>query len=46
MARAFGAAGNKGECKKYRRLAQEAIDKVQKDEDRKICQGELDKVKC
>ncbi len=46
MARAFGAAGDKGECKKYMGLAQGATDKVEKDEDRKICQGELDKVKC
>jgi len=46
IARAYGAAGSQGKCKKYRGLAQEAIDEVEKDEDRKICQGELDKVKC
>jgi hypothetical protein len=46
MARAHSAAGNKIECKKYHELAQNAINKVKNSEDKKICQGELDKVTC
>lgn len=46
MARAYSVAGNKTECKKYHELAQNAINEVKGPEDKKICQGELDKVTC
>ena len=40
------ATGNKSECKTYKDKAQKLIDKVSDPEDKKICQGELDKVQC
>ena len=46
LARAHAAAGNKSECKKYAETAQKAIDAIAGKEDRGVCQGELDKVKC
>ena len=46
VARAHAAAGNKKDCKKFKELAQKATDAVAGEEDKKICQGELDKVKC
>jgi hypothetical protein len=46
MARAHYVAGNKTECKKYYDLAQDAINEIKNPEDKKICQGELDKVTC
>ncbi len=46
LARAHAIAGNKSECKKYKGLAQKTTDVVEGEEDKKICQGELDKVTC
>jgi len=46
MARAYHLAGMKKECIAYRELTQNAIDAVKGEEDRKICQAELDKIKC
>lgn len=46
MARAQSEAGNESGCREYREKAQRAIDQVKDPEDRKICQGELDQVKC
>ena len=46
LARAYSIAGKKSECKKYLQLSQKAIDDIKGQEDRKICQSELDKVKC
>ncbi|MHA1948811.1 MAG: hypothetical protein ACXAAO_02035 [Candidatus Thorarchaeota archaeon] len=46
LARAHAVAGNKKECKKYKEIAQKTIDKIEGKEDKDICQGELDKVKC
>ena len=46
LARAHSVAGNKEECSKFKTLAQEATDAVAGEEDKKICQGELDKVHC
>ena len=46
LARANAAAGNKKECKKWVEIAQKAINAIEGKEDREICQGELDKVKC
>jgi hypothetical protein len=46
MARAYKVAGMEKECKKYRNLTQEATNAIKGDEDRKICQSELDKIKC
>jgi hypothetical protein len=46
LARAHAVAGNKSECKKYKILAQKAADEVKNEEDKKICQGELDKFLC
>ena len=46
LARAHSVSGNKSECKKYKDLAQKATDTVEGEEDKKICQGELDKVSC
>jgi hypothetical protein len=46
MARAYQAAGMKKECRKYRELTQKATDAIKGEEDRKICQSELDKIKC
>ena len=46
LAQAHAAAGSKSECKKYTKIAQETIDAIAGKEDREVCQGELDKVKC
>lgn len=46
MARAQCVAGDKSECNKYYDLAQDAISKIKNPEDKKVCQGELDKFKC
>ena len=46
LARAHAVAGNKKECKKFVEMAQKATDAVKGEEDKKICQGELDKVSC
>lgn len=46
LARAHAVSGNKAECKKYSEMAQKAIDAISGKEDKEICQGELDKVKC
>ncbi|MHA1136339.1 MAG: hypothetical protein ACTSSE_07625 [Candidatus Thorarchaeota archaeon] len=46
LARAHAIAGNKDECKKYKDLGQKATDALEGEEDKKICQGELDKFSC
>ncbi|UCH05291.1 MAG: hypothetical protein JSW05_03780 [Candidatus Thorarchaeota archaeon] len=46
LAKAHAAAGNKDECKKYIKKAQDLIDKLTDEQDKQICQGELDKVSC
>jgi hypothetical protein len=46
LAKAHAATGNKAECKKWAEKAQKAIDTIAGEQDKKICQGELDKVKC
>ena len=46
MTRAYQAAGMKKECKIYREFTQKATNAVKGEEDRKICQAELDKIKC
>jgi len=46
MARAQSVTGNKTECKEYYGLAQNAINEIKNPEDKKICQGELDKFTC
>jgi hypothetical protein len=46
LAKAHAAAGNKDECKKWIKTAQTAIDAIADDQDKQICQGELDKAKC
>ncbi len=46
VARAHAIAGNKDECYTYRELAQKEIDALESDEDKKITQGELDKLQC
>jgi hypothetical protein len=46
LARAHSVARNKSECKKYAEIAQKSIDAIVRKEDKEVCQGELDKVKC
>ena len=46
MARAFAAANDSKNCKKHKDRAQKATNDVKESEDRKICQGELDKFEC
>lgn len=46
LARVHAVAGNKSDCEKYTKLAQKSIDAIAGKEDREVCQGELDKVKC
>jgi hypothetical protein len=46
IARAYVVMGDKQNCIKYKELAQGAIAEIKDEEDRKICQGELDKVQC
>jgi hypothetical protein len=45
-AKAHAAAGNKAECKEFKKKSQDLIDKLADEQDRQICQGELDKVSC
>ena len=46
LARAYSMGGKASECKKYYDLAKKATDAIKGQEDRKICQSELDNVKC
>jgi len=46
LAKAHAAAGNRDECDKYVKMSQELIDALADKQDKDICQGELDKVKC
>ncbi|TFG30681.1 hypothetical protein EU527_14125 [Candidatus Thorarchaeota archaeon] len=46
MARAYSIAKNRSECKKYYDLSKKAIETIKGEEDRKICQSELDRVRC
>lgn len=46
MSRAYRTAGKSAECKKYRNLAQKATNDVKEEEDKKMCQAEVDKVIC
>jgi len=46
LARAYGVAGNNKECKKFYNLAKEAIKDVKDEQDKKICESELEKVNC
>jgi hypothetical protein len=46
LARAHGVAGNKAECKTWKDKAQKLINKIADDQDKQICQGELDNFKC
>ena len=46
LTKAHAAAGNKSDCKTYMDKAQKLIDGLSDPEDKKICQGELDKVQC
>lgn len=46
LARAHAVAGNKENCTKFINRAQKAINKIQDDQDKQICQGELDQVRC
>jgi hypothetical protein len=46
IAKAHAAAGNKDECRKYIQMSKELIYKLEDKQDKAICQGELDKVKC
>ena len=46
LARAHVSKGNKDECKKFRDMAQDLTDKLSTREDKKVCQGEIDKIPC
>jgi hypothetical protein len=46
IARAHGVASDTKNCRKFKETAQKAIDDIKGEEDKKICQGELDKVSC
>jgi hypothetical protein len=46
LAKSNAVAGRSTECKKYRELAQKATDAIKGEEDRKICQLEVDKIPC
>ncbi|MHA2602096.1 MAG: hypothetical protein AM324_008220 [Candidatus Thorarchaeota archaeon SMTZ1-83] len=46
VAKAHAAAGNKDECKKYIKMSQDLIDRLTDEQDKQICQGELDRVPC
>ena len=46
LARAHAAAGNKNDCKQFVEMAQKLTDAVEGEDDRKICQGEIDKISC
>ncbi len=45
LAKAYSVKGDKDNCKKYKNLSQKVIDTLG-EEDKKISQGELDKIKC
>lgn len=45
LTRAYVTLGDKSNAKKFKTLAQRATDEIKGEEDKKICQGELDKVK-
>ncbi|MFW9794665.1 MAG: hypothetical protein ACFFEE_10210 [Candidatus Thorarchaeota archaeon] len=45
LAKAYSVKGDKDNCKKYKEMSQKVIDTLG-EEDAKISQGELDKVKC
>ena len=45
LAKAYSVKGDKENCKKYKDMAQKIIDTLG-DEDKKISQGELDKIGC
>jgi len=45
LAKAYSVKGDKANCKKYKEMAQKVVDTLG-EEDKKISQGELDKVKC
>ncbi|MGY5865338.1 MAG: hypothetical protein RTV41_12105 [Candidatus Thorarchaeota archaeon] len=45
LAKAYSVKGDKANCAKYKEMSQKVIDTLG-DEDKKISQGELDKVKC
>jgi hypothetical protein len=45
LAKAYSVKGDKDNCKKYKDLSQKVIDTLG-EEDKKISQGELDKIKC
>lgn len=45
MAKAYSVKGDKDNCMKYKEMSQKIIEKLV-EEDKKISQGELDKVKC
>ncbi len=45
LAKAYSVTGDKDNCKKYKEMSQKVIDTLG-EEDKKISQGELDKVKC
>ena len=46
LARAYAVSGDKEKCTKYIESAQKAIAKIADEQDKRICQGELDQVKC
>ncbi|NHJ14896.1 MAG: hypothetical protein EAX95_14540 [Candidatus Thorarchaeota archaeon] len=46
LAKAHAAAGNKEECARYVKLSQDFVNEVTNENDKKICQSELDKAKC
>ncbi len=46
LARAHAVNGNKEECKKFKDKAQKLTDKLESEDDKKICQGEIDKIPC
>ena len=46
LARAHAVNGNKEECKKFKDKAQKLTDKLESEDDKKMCQGEIDKIQC
>ncbi|MFW9800152.1 MAG: hypothetical protein ACFFD9_06940 [Candidatus Thorarchaeota archaeon] len=46
LAKAHAADGNENDCLKYKRMSQDLIDKLTNEQDKRICQGELDKISC
>jgi hypothetical protein len=45
LAKAYSVKGDKKNCSKYKEMSQKVIDTLG-EEDKKISQGELDKIKC